>query len=302
MAVMEEQLSGMLAASQIGGDGPPQAAAERSARAVENFTALGQIAGGVAHDFRNILCIIASGLRVAERNTADPVKRRAALAAAHNGVERGLRMVTRLLAFPTLPAATDGSQDLNALLRQLEAFLKYGAGAGNRIILQLADDLPCCRVDPVQFNAAILNLVLNSRDALRERGTICIRTHAAERDLPTGGQRDFVQVQVRDNGVGMPSNVLDRIFDPYFTTKGDSGTGLGVPQVKALLDKLGGALEVVSAPGEGTTFDLFFPTSVEQVAAPEAWRPVDQWANEGGAIAIPVHLPKPAIPSPSRER
>jgi signal transduction histidine kinase len=300
---MEEHLSSMLAASQIGGDRPLQGtAAERSARAVENFTALGQMADGVAHDFRNILCIIASGLRVAERNTADPVKRRAALAAAHDGVERGLRMVTRLLAFPTLPTATEGPQDLNALLRQLEAFLKYGAGPGNRIVLQLADGLPRCRVDPVQFNAAILNLVLNARDALHRHGTICIRTHAAERDLPMGGQRDFVQVQVCDNGIGMPAKIVARIFDPYFTTKGDSGTGLGVPQVKALLDKLGGALEVVSAPGEGTSFDLFFPTSVEQVAAPEAWRPVDQWANEGGAIAIPVHLPKPAIAPPSRQR
>jgi signal transduction histidine kinase len=298
--VMEEQLPGMLAASQVGGERPLQAtAAERSARAVESFTALGQMAGGVAHDFRNILCIIASGLRVAERNTADPVKRRAALAAAHDGVDRGLRMVTRLLAFPTLPAATTGPQDLNALLRQLEAFLKYGAGPGNRVILQLADDLPRCRVDPVQFNAAILNLVINARDALHHHGIICIRTHAAERDLPAGGQRDFVQVQVRDSGIGMPPEVVARIFDPYFTTKGDCGTGLGVPQVQALMKKLGGAIEVASDPGAGTTFDLFFPTSVEQVAMPEAWRPVDQWANEGGAIAIPVHLPKPAIPPPS---
>ena len=297
---MEEQLPGMLAASHIGGERPLQAtAAERSARAVESFTALGQMAGGVAHDFRNVLCIIASGLRVAERNTADPVKRRAALTAAHDGVDRGLRMVTRLLAFPTLPAATTGPQDLNALLRQLEAFLKYGAGPGNRVILQLADDLPRCRVDPVQFNAAILNLVINARDALHHHGIICIRTHAAERDLSAGGQRDFVQVQVRDSGIGMPPEVVARIFDPYFTTKGDCGTGLGVPQVQALMKKLGGAIEVASEPGAGTTFDLFFPTSVEQVAMPEAWRPVDQWANEGGAIAIPVHLPKPAIPPPS---
>ena len=283
--------------------GPPRSnAAERSARAVENFTALGQMAGGVAHDFRNVLCIIASGLRVAERNTADPVKRRAALAAAHDGVDRGLKMVNRLLAFPALPATTaEGPQDLNSLLRQLEAFLKYGAGPGNRVILQLADDLPRCRVDPVQFNAAILNLVINARDALHHHGTICIRTHAAERDLPTGGQRDFVQVQVRDNGIGMPPSVVARIFDPYFTTKGDSGTGLGVPQVQALMTKIGGAIEVASEPGTGTTFDLFFPTSVEPVVAPEAWRRVDEWANEGGAIAIPVHLHAPAPRRPPTE-
>lgn len=270
------------------------AAAERSARAVESFTALGEMAGGVAHDFRNILCVIASGLRVAERNTADPVKRRAALAAAEDGVHRGLLLVARLLAFPTPPARTDSAQDLNALLKQLEAFLKYGAGPGNRVILKLADGLPRCGVDPVQFNAAILNLVINARDALHHRGTIRILTQAAERDMPGGGQRDFVQVQISDNGVGMPRNVVDRIFDPYFTTKGEGGTGLGVPQVQALMKAIGGAVEVASTPGVGTTFDLFFPTSVEPALTPDAWRQIDDWANEGGAIVSPATVPVPA--------
>ena len=264
-------------------------ALERSQRAALNFSVLGELTGGIAHDLRNVLCIIASGLRVAERNSDDPVRRRAALAAAHDGVERGLRMVAGLLAFPTRPEPTDGAQDLNGLLRNLEAFLKYGAGPGNRVVLELGVDLSRCAVDPAQFNAAILNLVINARDALKQRGTIHIRTLAAERDTPAGGQRDFVEVQITDNGIGMPPKVLKRIFDPYFTTKGAHGTGLGVPQVQSLMHSIGGNVEVTSTAGVGTTFNLLFPISIEPVPiGPETLRQIERWADEGGAIGTPV--------------
>lgn len=279
-----ETLSSQLPRQRIGPQGRADPA-ESSVRAAVNFSALGEMTGGIAHDIRNILCVIASGLRVAERNSADPVKRRAALAAAHDGVDRGLRMVAGLLAFPTRPELTGGPQDVSGLLRNLESFLKYGAGPGNRVVLELGTDLPKCAVGPAQFNAAILNLVINARDALKQRGTIHIRTRATERDTPAGGQRDFVEVQITDNGVGMAPKVLKRIFDPYFTTKGEDGTGLGVPQVQALMHSIGGNVEVTSTPGVGTTFNLLFPISVEPAPiSPEALRQIDRWADEGGAI------------------
>lgn len=254
-----------------------------------NFSALGEMTGGIAHDLRNILSIIASGLRVAERNIDDPSRRRAALAAAHDGVDRGMKIIAGLLAFPTRPDAAAGLQDVNGLLRNLEAFLKYGAGPGNSIVLELAADLPRCAVDPAQFNGAILNLVINARDALKQRGTIHIRTCIAERDCPGGGQRDFVEVSISDNGVGMTPKILKRIFDPYFTTKGDSGTGLGVPQVQSLMRKIGGKVEVMSKPGIGTRFSLLFPVGIEPIAnSPELLRQIDRWADEGGAIGRPV--------------
>jgi signal transduction histidine kinase len=184
-----------------------------------------------------------------------------------------------------------GAQDVNGLLQNLEAFLKYGAGPGNRVVLELGADLPKCAVDPAQFNAAILNLVINARDALKERGSIHIRTRTAERNTPAGGQRDFVEVQISDNGVGMPPKVLKRIFDPYFTTKGEEGTGLGVPQVQSLMHSIGGKVDVTSTPGVGTTFKLLFPISVEPVPiGPEAMRQIERWADEGGAIGSPARL------------
>jgi signal transduction histidine kinase len=107
---------------------------------------------------------------------------------------------------------------------------------------------------------------------------------AAVRGTQFGRPRDFVRVRIQDYGVGMPPEVVDRIFDPYFTTKGDNGTGLGVPQVHALLEDLGGFVRVDSIVGKGTSFELFFPAQDELPVAGAAWRELDEWTNEGGAV------------------
>jgi signal transduction histidine kinase len=257
---------------------------DRSAHAVQKISALGEMTGGIAHDFGNILAVIASGLRVAQDNAGDSSKRMAALAAANDGVERGQRMISRLLAFARQQELHPGPEDVNALLDKLAMFLKYGAGAEIRVVLELAPDLPKCLVDPPQFNAAILNLVVNARDAMPAGGTIRITTSAVVRRQ----NRNYVRVRISDDGAGMSPDVRKRIFDPYFTTKGESGTGLGIPQVQALMRQVGGYLTVNSKVGKGTSFDLFFPVHVEQpAAAPDAWRQLDRWADEGGAI-LPV--------------
>ena len=261
---------------------PAELQRERSELAAQRMCALGEMTGGIAHDFRNILCIVESGLRVAGRELDNPEKLRSALAAIHDGVERGERMVSRLLRFASQQDPIARPEDVNTLLRKLEAFLKYGAGTGFRIDLSLAAGLPECLVDPPRFNAAILNLVVNARDAMPDGGTIRIST-AAVRRTQHGDPRDYVRVRVRDHGSGMSAEVLERIFDPYFTTKGDNGTGLGVPQVQALLQEADGFVRVESTLGEGTSFDLFFPAD-NQPAPMAAWQQLDQWANEGGAI------------------
>jgi signal transduction histidine kinase len=247
--------------------------------------------GGIAHDFRNVLAVVASGLRIAEQNAGDPTRVAAALAAAHDGVERGSRMISRLLAFASQQEVKTGPEDLNALLKKLRMFLRYGAGPGIRVILEFAPDLPRCLVDSPQFNAAILNLVVNARDAMPEGGVIRIGT-AAVRGMNLGRPCHYVRIRVRDHGVGMPPDVIDRIFDPYFTTKGDRGTGLGIPQVQALSRQVGGFVRVDSTVGDGTTFDLFFPAHEEEPAIlPDAWRQPDRRADEGGAITAARALP-----------
>jgi len=237
----------------------------RSARAVQKISALGEMTGGVAHDFRNILAVVASGLRVAEENAGDPAKLTAALAAAHEGVERGSKMISRLLAFAGPQEREAGPEEVNPLLEKLRMFLKFGAGSGISVILELASDLPECLVDPPQFNAAILNLVVNARDAMPEGGVIRISTTAI-RGMSLGHPCTYVRIRVRDQGTGMPPEVIEQIFDPYFTTKGDCGTGLGIPQVHALSQKVGGFVRVDSKVGEGTSFDLFLPVHEERPA------------------------------------
>ncbi len=264
---------------------PGPKSSRRSARAVQKASALGEMTGGIAHDFRNVLCIIASGLRVAERSVADPSKFKSALAAAEEGIERGLKMVAGLLDFARQQESNAAPEDLNPLLARLEAFLRYGAGPNVKLMLDLASGLPKCLVDPQRFNAAILNLVVNARDAMPDGGVIRITTTMAAGERQMGKDRDYIRVRVCDNGTGMTKQVIRNMFNPYFTTKGDRGTGLGVPQVQALMQQIGGYVAVDSLVGKGTTFDLYFPVQEGQAPVPiEPWRQIDRWANEGGAI------------------
>jgi signal transduction histidine kinase len=147
-------------------------------------------------------------------------------------------------------------------------FLKAGAGPEIRVVLHLATDIPNCLIDRSQFNAAILNLVVNARDALPKGGTIEISTErwtvaTVTADAPPPGL--YVRVQVKDDGQGMPPEVTRRVFDPFFTTKGERGTGLGVPQVSAFMRLINGHVSIASERGVGTTVSLFFPSAETDV-------------------------------------
>ncbi len=238
--------------------------AEPRARATRRIAALGEMTGGIAHDFRNVLAAIESALRLAEKNSEAPEKVRAYIAGARDGVERGLQLIFRLLAFAKQHELDARAEDANELLRDLELFLKYGAGPGIRIVLELAPDIPQCLIDPSQFSAAVLNLVVNARDAMPNGGVIRISTDQWEAkraapNSPTPGV--YVRVRVQDSGHGMPADVTQNIFDPLFTTKGEKGTGMGLPQVRAFMRLVGGHVSVTSEVGIGTTFDLLFPLS-----------------------------------------
>lgn len=256
----------------------PWAAYERSARATQTLSALGEMTRGVAHDFRNILCIVASGLRVVERNIGDPARLKAALELTQEGIGRGLQMTSRILAFTKQPDFSPEQEDVNTLLRKLEVFLKYGVGSGIRVSLELESELPNCPVEPAPFNAAMINLVVNARDAMPDGGDISISTA----HIPGDGF-GYVRVRVQDSGVGIPPEVMRRIFEPFFTTKGENGTGLGIPQVQAMMRRIGGYLCIDSKIGAGSTFDLFFPVPRLSTATIDG-RMLDRWANEGGAI------------------
>jgi signal transduction histidine kinase len=134
--------------------------------------------------------------------------------------------------------------------------------------LDLSPSIPNCVADPAQFSVAILNLVINARDAMPNGGKIKVSTSrcVVRRDgLGSSALGAYVRVRVQDNGSGMPKQVAERIFEPFFTTKGEEGTGLGIPQVGAFMRRIGGHIAVASELGIGTTFDLFFPAVESEI-------------------------------------
>lgn len=242
----------------------PRSAAERSVRAAQKLAALGEMTGGIAHDVRTILAVVESGLRIAERNADEPERLRVGIAAAREGVNRGANLISQLLNFAKQQELGIQTGDATELLRNLGLFLQYGAGPGIRIVLKLGSDIPRCVVDRSQFGTALLNLVVNARDAMPQGGEIQISTErrtveAAGSGSPAPGT--YVCVRVKDEGQGMSANVMQRVFDPFFTTKGEKGTGLGLPQVHAFMRRIGGYVSVTSELGVGTTVDLLFPAS-----------------------------------------
>lgn len=242
-----------------------QPAAGHRAGALQRLAALGELTSGISHDFRNLLAVIDSGLRLAERNSDEPERMRYYLAAAREGIARGVELTSQLLDFAKHHELETHAADVNEFLRQFEPLLRYGAGPRNRIVLELASDLPKCTIDPALFDAAVLNLVVNARDAMTDGGEIQIATArlvlaATSAASPPSGT--YVRVRVKDGGQGMPPEVLRRVFEPFFTTKGDKGTGMGLSQVYAFIHQIGGYVDIASEEGIGTTVDLLFTSSV----------------------------------------
>ena len=234
---------------------------EKRARAARRLTVMGEMTGGIAHDFKNLLAVIESGLGLAEKSYQQPEKVRTYIAAARAGIDRGQRLTSQLLAFAKRQELEALAGDINDLLSNLGKFLKYSAGPGVRIEFHLAPDIPKCLVELTQFEAAVIDLVVNARDAMPNGGELHISTdHCALEDTTCNAFGSYVRVRIKDSGQGMPAEVVQKIFDPFFTTKGENGTGMGLPHVFASMRRIGGHVRVASELGSGTTVDLLFPS------------------------------------------
>jgi signal transduction histidine kinase len=180
-----------------------RSAVASSALVAQRLSALGEMTGGIVHDFRNILAVIDSSLRLLAKSSNDPEGLHAFIAGARDGLDRGLRLTSQLLSFAKQRELEPQSANASELLKSLELFLKYGAGSAIRIVFELASDIPRCLIDPSQFNAAILNLVINARDAMPNGGEIRISTthcivHEVASDLTAPGC--LRSRRVADNG------------------------------------------------------------------------------------------------------
>ena len=225
---------------------------------------VGQLAGGIAHDFNNFLTIISGNLEILASLLADHPSGRDVLRHALNAVGRGAELSTKLLAFarrqPLAPIACDPRR----LLEEIGGMLGQALGPAIELRMVCSPDTPAVYADPALLEAALVNLVLNSRDAMPRGGPLTIATfrhHQRPGDLPANLiEGDYVVFSVHDTGLGMPPDVLARAFDPLFTTK-PSGTGLGLSMVYGFVRQSGGHLAAESRMGYGTTIRLYLPVA-----------------------------------------
>ena len=250
------------------------------------LTPLEEFAGCVVHDFRNVLAIIGSALRLVDRHADNRRKLDELLKAVQASVAYGMSLTSDLLAFVHDRQEPCRPDNLNDLLVGSQTVLSLAAGPNISIVPHPGPALPACAIDRRGFQSALLNLVLNARDAMPRGGKIDISTRLVDEngnDWTAG--RGAVRVRVKDEGAGMPHDVVGRVFEPFFTTKGATGTGLGLPQVCAFAKRVGGGVIVESEPGRGTTVDLLLPAHVDGVDQPLGlWRQLDRWTNQGGAL------------------
>ena len=238
----------------------------------QKLETLGQLTGGVAHDFNNLLTPVIGNLDLLRRRIQPGDSSHRLIDSALQAASRAATLVQRLLAFARRQDLSVRSVDVAKLLDGMTDMIRRSLGPSIEVQISHQSDLPLARVDPNQLELAILNLAINARDAMPRGGTLTIE--ADSRSLEDAGPLkpgNYVRIAVRDSGTGMDEQTLARAVEPFFSTKGlGKGTGLGLSMVHGLAAQLGGTLNLVSRPGEGTTAEIWLPRAAESPTAEEA--------------------------------
>jgi signal transduction histidine kinase len=241
-------------------------------RQSQKMDAMGQLTGGVAHDFNNLLMPIIGSLDMLQRKGLGDERTQRMIDGALQSAERAKTLVQRLLAFARRQPLQAQAVDIVGLVRGMEDLLQSTVGPRIRIEFDLKPSLPAGMADPNQLEMALLNLAVNSRDAMPEGGTLTITAHLENLPdehgpvLPPGA---YLRLCVHDTGLGMDEATRLQATEPFFSTKGvGRGTGLGLSMVHGLAAQLGGALTLESEPGQGTTIKIWLPVADQNAAAP----------------------------------
>ncbi|GAA0731452.1 response regulator [Sphingomonas sp. ABOLD] len=269
---------------------------EQSFRQAQKMEAIGQLTAGLAHDFNNLLQVVSGNIDIVASQVEDERHRRL-LTNAARAADRGSKLTRQLLAFARKTRLEPKTVDMNQLIHEFGDLLDNTVGAQIRLVTALERRLPAVQVDPTHLEMAILNVLLNARDAMPKGGTVTIGTRlwklngdAPMHQLPEG---EYVVLTIRDEGTGMPDHVRRRATEPFFTTKGaERGTGLGLAMVHGFVQQSLGRLEIDSAPGEGTEIRMLFPvanaTTGTAPAAPAPKQATGQGATGGSETILLV--------------
>jgi signal transduction histidine kinase len=246
---------------------------------MQKLETLGQLTGGVAHDFNNVLMAILGNLEILRKKIPQDPRLERLIDGALQGAERGATLTHRLLAFARRQELKPRSIRIPALVDSIYDMLRRSLGPNIEIVTEFENAVPPIQVDPNQLELALLNLALNARDAMPLGGRLTIsarRERIGSRKIPGLPKGDYVCIAERDTGQGMDEVTLKRATEPFFTTKGAGrGTGLGLSMVDGLVAQSGGAMRITSRPGVGTLVELFLPVSGETDAEwPIAAEPV----------------------------
>jgi PAS domain S-box-containing protein len=241
---------------------------EESLRRAQKMEAIGQLTGGIAHDFNNLLSIVIGNIELVEMSLPPQELLHRQLENARNAAVRGSVLTRRLLNFSHQTPVLGQAMNLNAVMQGIEVLVSKSLTALVKVELDLAADLWLVEVDPGDFEDAIINLSINASDAMPQGGKLRFSTRNVETThmqfrsngmIPPG---KYVEITVEDSGIGMDADVLDKIFEPYFTTKpSDKGSGLGLPMVYGFVQRSKGLIFVDSTPGAGTRFTIYLPKS-----------------------------------------
>ena len=261
-------------------------------RQAQKMEAVGRLAGGIAHDFNNLLTIILGYCEVVRESLrgGDPIKD--SVEQIFIAGNRAARLTRQLLAFSRKQVLAPTILDVNALLHDMEKMLGRLIGEDIELQFHLGSNLWKTRVDPGQVEQIIMNLVVNARDAMPQGGRLVVSTSNTEINaLPAAARaevhpREYVVIQVADTGCGMDEATLARIFEPFFSTKGEQGTGLGLATVYGIVQQSNGHIDVRSSPGGGTTFSIFLPRSAEVERADAKSREHTERAQASGTILL----------------
>jgi PAS domain S-box-containing protein len=259
----------------------------------QKMEAVGRLAGGIAHDFNNLLTVINgySGLLLQATHASDSAHTFAEEVARAG--ERAAALTAQLLAFSRKQVLSPVVVNLNALIADLSKLLRRLIGEDVELKAHLGPDLHRVKVDPGQLGQALMNLVVNARDAIPRGGTVTIRTANTDVDETTARSQPglrpgpYVTLTVSDTGCGMSEAVKAHLFEPFFTTKEQGkGTGLGLACVYGVVKQSGGYIQVESAAGRGTTFTIYLPQAEESVSRLQRRPPVPLIAGGGGTVLL----------------
>jgi signal transduction histidine kinase len=251
---------------------------------------IGQLTGGIAHDFNNLLASVLSGLSLIERRAKLPESSQKVLDMTRHAAMQGAELINRMLAFSRRQQLTPAAVSVAALADTLERLLAPVLGGLIRLRWKIEPDVGAPHADRGQIELALMNLVLNARDAMPQGGAIIVgaENRSGGFDLRPG---DYVVLSVEDTGVGIPPESLAKVIEPFFTTKEvGKGTGLGLSTAYGFAQQSGGTLRIASEVGRGTRVELWLPRSQEAVDVPSPLQPV---ATEM-AVETPA-LPRPEI-------